>query len=371
MGAKIDERVHALSAPSAPSARSMSNKLTSSSLPLFTLFLDTFLQLSRLCFFFLLLPHEFASIMGRQSRQKQHLKRLTTMKPEATYLTLSAEEEESSSGGEEVIWSDEELDQQAETTYKKLFHGVSTLPSKRPRHYTGNSKRTKQRHRAEGKLQAAKNGQTILNFFSPIDVSTSNATVGEDFVLDNEHDSVIEEDGFTSEPDDVEADSDSSSLEDDSLTNELILNIERRLNSTMAQEQQWRLAAVLQYLRLLKFQHSKMKASLCIARQLGRNEYLARRIRSWASLLYKGDDIPVSMRGKHVKVKSLLEEEDVQHEVVQYLRTSKFEFYLADFVHYVSHNVFPNLGISQETSIWYEHFICYSFMHRLHLCCCF
>lgn len=293
---------------------------------------------------------EFAATMGRQSRQKQHLKRLAAMKQAAAQWT-SEKEEESSSSGEEVIWSDKELDQQAEITYNKL---LNTLPSKRPGHYSGNSKRTKQRHRAEGRKQAAKNGQTILNFFSPIPVS-SNAASDEGGALGNEYDSV-EHDSYTSEPDNVvESDSDSSLLEDEELTNdELILNIERRLNSTISQEQRWRLKAVLQYLRLLNFEHSKMKASLSIARQLGRDEYLARRIRSWASVLQKGEEIPVSMRGKHVKVKSLLEDEDVQYEVLQYLRTSKFEFYLADFVHHVSNNIFPNLGINRMTPIGYE-----------------
>ena len=207
--------------------------------------------------------------MGCQSRQKQHLKRLAAMKQAAAQWT-SEKEEESSSSGEEVIWSDKELDQQAEIMYNKL---LNTLPSKRPGHYSGNSKRTKQRHRAEGRKQAAKNGQTILNFFSPIPVS-SNAASDEDGALGNKYDSV-EHDSYTSEPDNVvESDSDSSLLEDEELTNdELILNIERRLNSTISQEQRWRLKAVLQYLRLLNFEHSKMKASLSIARQLGRDEY--------------------------------------------------------------------------------------------------
>lgn len=166
------------------------------------------------------------------------------------------------------------------------------------------------------------------------------------------------DDGCTSEPD-VESSSDSSTLEDGDLTSDdLILNLEGRLdvNSTSSKEQRWRLAAVLQYLRLLKFDQSRMKASLCVARQLGRDEYLARRIRSWALGLQKGEDIPLSMRGKHVKVRSLLEDEDVQHQILHYLRTSKFEFYLADFVHYVSDNVFPSLGISRATPIWYAIF---------------
>jgi hypothetical protein len=107
-----------------------------------------------------------------------------------------------------------------------------------------------------------------------------------------------------------------------------------------------------------------MKASLSIARQLGRDQYLARHIRSWASALHNGKEVPVSMRGKHVKVKSLLEDEDVQHEVLQYLRTSKFGFYLVDFVRHVSDNIFPRLGISRLTPIGYETI----YLSLLHVC---
>jgi len=121
---------------------------------------------------------------------------------------------------------------------------------------------------------------------------------------------------------------------------------------------------------LLKFENSKMEASLCVARQLGKDVYLARRIRSWASVLSKGKEVPVSMRGKHVKVKSLLKEEDVQHEVLQYLRTSKFEFYLADFVQYVSNDVFPSLGISQATPIGYETFYYILLLMVVFIICC-
>jgi len=109
----------------------------------------------------------------------EHLKHLAATNGAAVYLATSAEADESSSSGEEILWSDEELDQQAQDTYQKLFQSVNALPSKRPWHYSGNSKRTKQRRRTEGKRQAEKNGQTILNFFSPISVSTSNVTLDE------------------------------------------------------------------------------------------------------------------------------------------------------------------------------------------------
>ena len=121
----------------------------------------------------------------------EHLKRLAATNAAAVYLATSAEADESSSSGEEILWSDEELDQQAQDTYQKLFQSVNALPSKRPWHYSGNSKRTKQRRRTEGKRQAEKNGQTILNFFSPISVSTSNVTLDESCGLD---DSVVESD---------------------------------------------------------------------------------------------------------------------------------------------------------------------------------
>jgi len=192
----------------------------------------------------------------------------------------------------------------------------------------------------------------MMDYFTPIQASTSGASKG------------CASEEITSEPDDqsvAEPESDICS-ENGHLSNEELISILENKCSGTSSEERWRLEAVLQYLRLLKFEPSTVKASLSVAHQLGRNVYLARRIRHWARLLQKGQVIPASMRGKHVKVKSLLEDEDVQHKILQYLRTSKFEFYLADFVNYVSNDVFPSLGISQTTPIGYETFY-YS-------CCC-
>jgi len=98
--------------------------------------------------------------------------------------------------------------------------------------------------------------------------------------------------------------------------------------------------------------------------------YLARQIRYWAHLLRNGQEILTSKCGKHVKLKSLLEDEDVQQKILQYLRTSKFEFYLADFVHYVSNNVFPSLGISQTTPIGYGTFYYILLLMVVFIICC-
>jgi len=299
--------------------------------------------------------------IGRQSRLKKHLMQLNAAVKSTSASSLPPrQDEESSSSGEEVLWSDEELDNQSEITIKKLFHGAQNIPSsKRPFRYIGNSKRTQKRRKADARRQAAKNGRTMLDYFSRTQVHNS-AMDDED-----ENDGCASEE-TASEPDDQSVtDSESDTSENGCISNEeLIAILERKAPGTSSKEQ-WRLEAVLQYLRLLKYEQSTVKASLCIARQLERNAYLARRIRHWARLLQNGQEIPPSMRGKHVKLKSLLDDEDVQHKILQYLRMSKFDFYLSDFVNYVSNNVFPCLGISQNTPIGYE---AYFFMHVLQSC---
>jgi len=96
-----------------------------------------------------------------------------------------------------------------------------------------------------------------------------------------------------------------------------------------------------------------MEASLFVAQQLGKNKYFARQLREWTCMLTQKQEIPISMRGKHVKVKSFLDDEDIRHEIINYLRINKFEFYLSDFVNYVSNFIFPKLGINRETKIAY------------------
>jgi len=302
------------------------------------------------------------SRMGRRSCQKQHLKQLAVAaKAKSTGQSTPMEEKESLSSDDEVLWSDEELDEHAETTISKLFHGGQKIStSKRPFRYSGNSKRTQKRRRANARQQAAKNGRTMMDYFTPIQASTSGASKG------------CASEEITSEPDDqsvAEPESDICS-ENGHLSNEELISILENKCSGTSSEERWRLEAVLQYLRLLKYEPSTVKASLSVAHQLGRDVYLARRIRHWARLLQNGQDIPTSMRGKHVKVKSLLEDEDVQHKILQYLRTSKFEFYLADFVQYVSNDVFPSLGISQATPIGYETFYYILLLMVVFIICC-
>jgi hypothetical protein len=330
--------------------------------------------------------------MGRQSHLKQHLKQLNAAKSTVTSCLTPVDddldasqppqaasnrdmnsdshqqaacdplkrtngrcnpsEEESSSSGDEVWWTDEDLDKHSDVTIKKLFHGAKNiLHTKRPFRYTGNSKRTQKRRRADARRQAAKNGRTMLDYFSTAQASASETRLHNSLMVGNgenmgsnsvtvggegENDDDASEEAISEgeDQDSVESESDTSS-EYGHLSNEEVINIlEQKLHGTSSSNQ-WRLTAVLQYLRLLKFEHSTVKASLCVARQMGRDVYLARRIRQWTRLLQSGQEIPASMRGKHIKVKSLLEDEDVQQRILQYLRTAKFEFYLADFIRYL------------------------------------
>jgi len=111
--------------------------------------------------------------MGRRSCQKQHLKQLAVAaKAKSTGQSTPMEEKESLSSDDEVLWSDEELDEHAETTISKLFHGGQKIStSKRPFRYSGNSKRTQKRRRANARQQAAKNGRTMMDYFTPIQAS--------------------------------------------------------------------------------------------------------------------------------------------------------------------------------------------------------
>ncbi|CAG8742762.1 17712_t:CDS:2 [Rhizophagus irregularis] len=112
-----------------------------------------------------------------------------------------------------------------------------------------------------------------------------------------------------------------------------------------------RLTALLQYLRLINHEEPKIKTSLSIAQQLNKGPYFARCLREWEKLVKNGETIPISKREKHCKIKSLLDDEDVQMQIATYLHENKFEFYVADFVDYVKNVVFPSLGIEQETTI--------------------
>jgi len=70
--------------------------------------------------------------------------------------------------------------------------------------------------------------------------------------------------------------------------------LENLLKEKLDSSYKLRLTALLQYLRLVNYGELKIKASICIARQLKKGKYFARCIREWEKLVKKGERIPIS-----------------------------------------------------------------------------
>lgn len=291
--------------------------------------------------------------MPRLTRQRAHLKKhnpnshehKTQWKNKEQDTNIQSTDESSEEGS--VFWCTDELEDNEEQTLKLLMHGAKRIiPSKRPLCYLGNSARTKRRRKAQEKKIVAEHKKKITDFFNvtPIEDSESDVTSENENPL--EPGQVSEDEAIDSEEDDQWSDV------DENLDDELVKEIENKvLENKLPAGLKWKLVAILQYLRLSKFNKSKIHASLSVARQLGRGIYLARSIRKWAKILKAGGTLPESFRGKHPKIKSLLEDEDIQAEIVSYLRENKFEFYVADFVNHVSNVIFPKLGIERANKI--------------------
>lgn len=288
--------------------------------------------------------------MPRLSKQRFYLKKHNQDLHEV--ITLS-ETESTDSDEDSVLWCTEELDNNAEKTLQLLMHGAkNVISSKRPLCYLGNSSRTQRRRKAEERKSSAEHKRKITDFFN---VASIEEPVEADSTSENENSPIINEpnQGFEDENDQEFYWSDDENLNAKCLLSddELIKKIENEIENKLSDGLKWKLTAVLQYVRLFKLTKSKMNASLYVAHQLGRGAYLAQSIRGWTNILKDGGTLPESFRGKHPKVKSLLEDEDVRAEIISYLRKNKFEFYVADFVNYVSNDVLPKLGIERTKPI--------------------
>ena len=121
------------------------------------------------------------------------------------------------------------------------------------------------------------------------------------------------------EEENVETKSDIS-WETEILTLELALGTNKNLSKhTLFQLQQ-----IKGYMILRQNGHNAMKASAFIAEVNNRGPYFARVIRQWTHYWIAHHIIPHFQQGCHIKVKSLLEDEDVELAVSSYLRQHKF-----------------------------------------------
>jgi hypothetical protein len=61
-------------------------------------------------------------------------------------------------------------------------------------------------------------------------------------------------------------------------------------------------------------------------------------------------EIPVSMRGKHQKVKSLLGDEDIYQMITEYLWSVGCNVTVSGFKNYIEQEVFPSMGIEKKNN---------------------
>ena len=94
-----------------------------------------------------------------------------------------------------------------------------------------------------------------------------------------------------------------------------------------------------------------MDASKTLAISIRKGDYQARLIRSWTKDFIVHHQIPVSMRGKHQKIKNLLGDEDIHQMITEYLWSVGCNVTVSGFKTYIEQEVFPNTGIERKKTI--------------------
>jgi hypothetical protein len=123
------------------------------------------------------------------------------------------------------------------------------------------------------------------------------------------------------------------------------------------------LQLILQYINLRLAGHRCMEASQIIAVSIGKSKYQAHLIRAWTQNFVIYRSIPTSMRGKHQKIKSLLDDEDIYQMITEYLWNVGCNVTVDKFKKYIEQEVFSSVGIENKKSIsnttvraWLKHF---------------
>ena len=119
------------------------------------------------------------------------------------------------------------------------------------------------------------------------------------------------------------------------------------------------LDAIYLLLRMQKIGKSELHARQEICKILGWSNYREKRLKFWTNQWIESRDLPLSLQGKHPKIKSMLVDEDIQDDIRQYLRQHPLKVN-ASFLKQFLENYFPaklgldaNKTISSETCrIW-------------------
>ena len=119
----------------------------------------------------------------------------------------------------------------------------------------------------------------------------------------------------------------------------------------------------MQYINLRLSGHKRMDASKTLAISIRKGDYQALLIRSWTQNFIIHRQIPVSMRGKHQKVKSMLGDEDIHQIITEYLWSVGCNVTVSVFKAYIEQEVFPSVRIERKKMIsdntaraWLKHF---------------
>jgi len=108
------------------------------------------------------------------------------------------------------------------------------------------------------------------------------------------------------------------------------------------------------YMTLRRDGRGALEASKLVAETLDRGPYYAAVLRARAKDFINNRLIPVSKQGQHFKVRSLLEDEDVELAVAAYLREHKFQVTPTKLKEHLEKEVFPTLGMSVKPTTIHE-----------------
>jgi hypothetical protein len=247
-------------------------------------------------------------------------------------------------------WHDDEfennLNLMSQTAFDVMIENAkesTAFVNKRPLVYVGNSERTQRRKKSAAKIVTT--GVPELNTFFPTlrsyqQIPHQPAKELADKLKQLEKDQ--EQEGFELALADI---------------NELIAD------KSLILQVKTRLQLMMQYINLRLSGLKCMNASKTLAISIGKGDNQARLIRSWTQNFINYRQIPVSMRGKHQKIKSLLGDEDIHQMISEYLWSIGCNITVSGFKAYVEQEVFSSVGIESKKTIsdntaraWLKHF---------------
>jgi hypothetical protein len=296
--------------------------------------------------------------MGKHNKRQTHITKLADAKRKKLKKSVDASDvetkEDSSSEIESEVeietesdwssdnsepWDDLNMDRndyvaQAREWWEKAreVFQKNTIELKSRTFYTKDSKRTQRRHNKELK-DAATESKKITDFFN---IQSSNRDQSE--ILENNDES---------------SDSDNFDEEDNIKNNDwknLINSIEEALRKPdLTNDLKSRLMSIGMYFRHLDNGEKKIEASEIVAVSLGwTKNYKSRCIRTWAKQWIQNKILAESKRGKHPKLKSLWNHEDVAAQIGSHLRSNKFDITPRKLCEYVNNIILPSVGIENE-----------------------